>query len=384
MKRSVHFTTFFAIAICMSICALPAKGQEPPDSLTNAWKSKILGKLNHFTFGLYIDTYVNYTLDHKSDTSNLVPLSANCPVRDQIRINVAAIEVYYNDDRVRGKLALQYGDQPNLLAAPEMQFIKTIRQANFGFRIAKDLWIDLGYLFNPIGYESTWTVLNQISTVTIGGYFEPASLLGAKLSYRFSPKFIGGMMIGNPFSLAYASNTRLGLILFLTWDPVKNLTVTYNNIFGNRSLYGAEINHYNFYNNLIVNYFPISKLMLTGQLDFCFETNAKMPPDTTSTGSLVSGFFQAHYKLNNHFALSGRLEAYHDPDGILSGLYSYDNKQTGLTTYGYTLSAEYKPVSFGFIRLAYRYLQANQGNNIFYGKTSDLLRDIIFTAGVRF
>ena len=83
---------------------------------------------------------------------------------------------------------MQYGDAPNLLSSPDVQFIKNLRQAWFGFRILKGFWVDAGYILNPVGYESSWPVLNQISTVTIGGYFQPVSLLGAKFSYKFSGK----------------------------------------------------------------------------------------------------------------------------------------------------------------------------------------------------
>ncbi len=144
----------------------------------------------------------------QKDTSNVIPFSGNCPVQDQIRMNVAALEFYYNAEKVRGKLAIQYGDAPNLLAAPEMQFIKTLRQANFGFRIVKDLWLDFGYMLNPIGIESSWPVINQISVVTVGGYYEPGSVLGAKLSYRFSPKFSGGSHDRSLFTRIFSKHTH--------------------------------------------------------------------------------------------------------------------------------------------------------------------------------
>jgi hypothetical protein len=384
-RHTVMFKRFLSTAmIILAVSSLTATSQETSDSLVAVLKNKILGKMSNFSFGLYIDAYYNYTIQSQQDTSNLIPFSANCPIQNQIRMNVAAVEFYYTGEKVRGKLALQYGDAPNLLAAPNMQFIKTLRQANFGFRIVPDLWVDFGYLLNPVGYESSWAIINQISTVTIGGYFEPGSVLGAKLTYRFSPVFTGGIMVGNPFSLAYAGNTHMAGITFLNYTPNDRLLVSYINFFGNQAMADADIDNDIFYNNIIVKYSPWKPITFVGQLDVAFQTNSRMAPDTTKTAAMLSGFLQSDFRFNEYFSVTGRLEYFNDPHGFLSGHYTYDGKMTGLATWGYTLSGEYKPVSFGYIRVSYRYLSAQRGNEVFYSKTSDHMRGIIITAGVRF
>ena len=168
------------LSVLIALSALawhgPLRAQENTDSLTDAIKTKIFNNFKHFSFGFYADAYLIMELDHKNDTAKIIPFSANCPMTNLIRLNVAAFEIYYNAERVRGKFQLQFGDAPNLLAAPEKQWVKNIRQAAFGFRVAKDLWIDAGYMFTPIGCESAWPVINTISTVTMCGYFEPGAL----------------------------------------------------------------------------------------------------------------------------------------------------------------------------------------------------------------
>ena len=187
--------------------AYPLAAQDKLDSLTDDMKNEMFRRLKHFTFGFYIDAYYNGTLNSKQDTSNIVPFSSNCPIQNQIRLNVAAIEISYTAEKVRGKLAIQFGDAPNLLAAPEAQFIRNLRQANFGFRLGKKIWLDFGYFLNPVGIESSWPVLNYLSTVSVGGYYEPGSVLGVKLTWNASDKFWGGIMAGNPYSLAYAKKS---------------------------------------------------------------------------------------------------------------------------------------------------------------------------------
>ncbi|MEI6883525.1 MAG: outer membrane beta-barrel protein [Bacteroidota bacterium] len=358
--------------------------QSKVDSLTDKVKNEVFQRLKHFTFGFYMDAYYNGTFNSKSDTSNLVPFSSNCPVQNQIRLNVAAIEIGYTSDWVRGKLAIQFGDAPNLLAAPEAQFIKNLRQANFGFRVGKKLWLDFGYFLNPVGLESSWPVLNYLSTVTVGGYYEPGSVLGVKLTWNASNQFWGGVMIGNPYSLAYSKNTRLAALMFIYYQPLPNLTINYNNYIDNQALADNEINHYIVYNNLIVQYNPTPNFFLTGQLDFAVQTNSTLPPDTNEVATMFSGLIQAKYVFLEKYSVCGRFEFFNDYDGFLSGPYYYDNQVRGLKTEGFSLGFEYKPVKIGYIRLEYRHLFAASGNDVFISGKSDNLQSLVFTTGIRF
>ncbi|MCK9203487.1 MAG: porin [Bacteroidales bacterium] len=382
LYRGNKCVQLIAILFILSTQSLVAQNQA--DTITDQVKDQLFHRLKNFSFGFYIDTYYNYTLGNSVDTSNIIPFSSNCPVQDQIRMNHAALEIYYNADRLRGKLVLQYGDAPNLLASPDAQFIKNLRQANYGFRIFKQLWLDFGYFLNPVGYESSWAVLNQLSTVTTGGYFEPGSLLGCKLTYSFNDKFTIGIMFGNPYSLAYGKNTHSAGVTFLNYKPLKNLSLTYNNFFGNQALIDNDIDNNILYNNLIVSYSPIKPLTITGELDFAGETNSQLPPDTNKVATMFSGFLQVNYKFLKHFAVTARYEFFNDPDGFLSQPYYYDGKIRGLLMNGFTTGCEYKPLDFCYFRAEYRYLAADQGNMVFYGCTSDFFQAITFTTGVRF
>lgn len=364
--------------------SLHAFSQSDSDSLTDEFKTRILEGLKNFKFGFYVDTYLNMQFDNENDTNDIVPFSGNCPMTDQIRLNVAAIEIFYNAEKVRGKFQLQFGDAPNLLADPEKQWIKNIRQATIGFRINKRIWTDIGFMFTPVGCESAWPVINMISTATMCAYFEPGAMLGFKFSFLVSDKFDCGIMFGNPYSLAYQQQNHLVGILFLNYYPLKNLSISYNNIFGNQALRHASIDHNLLYNDILITYDPLKNLTLQGQFDFGFQTNSKMEPDTNKIASMCSGFLQARYCFLRQFSISGRYEYYHDPDGFLSGPFTYDGKTTGLTTNGLSVSLEYKPVKIAYIRMEYKYLHANSGNNIYYSRTSDHFQAIIFTTGVRF
>jgi len=380
---------FLILAMALLIALLTAfpvclGAQNKIDSLTENLKTEMYKKLKHFTFGFYVDAYYNATINGRSDTSNVVPFSSNCPVQNQSRMNVAAIEIGYTADKVRGMLAIQFGDAPNLLATSESEFIKTLRQANFGFHLSKKIWLDFGYFLNPVGLESTWPVINDLSTVSIGGYYEPGNVLGVKLTWNASDKFWGGVMLGNPYSLAYGKNTHMAVLLFVYYQPTPRLTFNYNNLFGNQALKNAQIKNDILYNNFIITYNPIDPLFFTGQLDVAAQTHSQMAPDTNKTATMFSGLIEAKYVFLTRFAVTGRYEFFNDEDGFLSGLYLYNNQKRGLFTRGFSVGFEYKPIKIGYIRLEYKHLYADPGNDIFLSGKSDQLQSVIFTTGVRF
>ncbi|MEI7526866.1 MAG: outer membrane beta-barrel protein [Mariniphaga sp.] len=379
-----RFILFLLTSSFLLICYIPVSAQEKTDSLSDKEKTSILNNFKHLTIGFYVDAYVNMELDHNRDTSDIVPYFANSPKKEQIRLNVAAIELFYNAEKVRGKLQLQFGDAPNLLATPEKQWIKNIRQATIGYRISKNLWTDVGFMFTPVGCESAWPVINVITTASMCAYFEPGALLGVKFSYKFSDKFNGGFMVGNPYSLAYTQTNHLAGILFLNYIPLKKLSVSYNCLFGNQALRDAAIKNNLLYNDILITYDPNRNLNLLGQFDFAFQTNSGMSPDTNKLAYMYSGFLQARYCFLDHFSIAGRYEYYCDPDCFLSGPFTNNGKTTGLSTNGISASLEYKPVKIGYIRFEYKYMHANSGNMIYYSGTSDYLNALIFTIGVRF
>lgn len=379
-----HLTTGLLWILSFSLCLSPAVAQDKASDIPANEKTEILKNFRYFDFGFYIDTYLNIELDRNRDTAGIVPFSANCPATNQFRLNVAALEAFYNNDKVRGTLQIQFGDAPNLLADLQKQWIKNIRQAKFGFRIGKKNWIDMGYMFTPVGVESSWPVVNSLSSVTMCGYFEPGSYLGLKFTRNFSEKVSGGFMVGNPYSLAYQQTDHLTGVLFINYTPIKNLTVSYNNIFGNQALRNAELNNNLLYNDILITYDPLPWINLTGQFDFAFQTNSARAPDTTKIASMCSGFVQGKISFLKYFSFTGRYEYYYDPEGFLSGTYTYNEKTTGLTTQGFSAGLEFKPVSFSYLRAEYKFMQANPGNKVFYSGSSDRLQALIFTAGVRF
>ena len=355
------------------------------DTLAPGEQTKFRKFLKNFDVSVYMDVYYTTVLDAPSgDTSNLKEFASNCPFADEFRLNVASVWLEYAAKNIRGKFLIQFGDIPNLRASPEEQYIKYMKEAHFGIRIYKSLWIDFGYLPNPIGYESSYPIKNQISTVTVGGYFETGNFLGVKLSSQLTPSLFAGIYVGNPYTLAFGRNKRIYGGMTILYQYKDLFSVNYNNMLGNASIVTSELNHFYLYNNLILTVTPVKNLLLVGQADFGFMGKSTKPPDTTRTASGISGFLQATYRFTRWFAASIRGEYLTDPDAAVTPLYAYDGKLRGLLTYGCTAGLEFNPVPNSYLRAEYSYLSADKDNFIFNSMLSDYRHSITFTAGLRF
>jgi len=341
---------------------------------------KILLFMKKLQIGLYVDVYSNLDVKNIDDTSQTLPLYANCMRTNDFRLNVAAVLFTYRAEKTRANFTLQLGDIPMLLTKVEYQWIKYMRQANFGFKLTKRTWIDLGYMLNPVGCESSWPVYNRLSTASVGGYFEPGNIIGIKVSTQYNDKFGTAFYIGNPYSLAYNSDTYISAGLQLSYTPFKNLGIYYANIAGMQSR-DLDKNKVQLYNNIIVDYTPVNWLNVLLQYDLAWQTNSHIGPDTSALSYMNSGFIQASFRPLKWFSVSIKGEFYSDPNGFLSGVYTDEGVQNGLQTLGFTGGVEFKPINILYLRAEYRDVNTNQP--IYHNGTNKFQDALIFTAGIK-
>ena len=139
--------SMYLLFFLLGLFVFSPSGFSQADTLSPAARKKFVDYLDNFNVSIYLDVYYGMNLNKPSgDTSNLREFAGNSPFIDEFRLNVASIWLEYSSKNLRGKLLLQYGDIPNLRAAPDEQFIKYMKEAHFGFRIWKTLWMDFGYI----------------------------------------------------------------------------------------------------------------------------------------------------------------------------------------------------------------------------------------------
>lgn len=372
------FLRLVPVLLC-SVISFTAAGEN--DSILSRDEEKqLLLFMKKLQIGLYVDVYSNGDLKNLDDSSQVLPLYANCMRTNDFRLNVVSLVLNYRAEKTRINFQLQYGDIPNLLTGVEYQWIKYMRQANFGFRMTKRTWIDLGYFLNPIGVESAWPVYNRLSTASVGGYFEPGNIVGIKVTTQFTDRYRMSFYIGNPYSLAYNRDTYISGGLQIAYTPLANLGIYYANIAGYQS-HSEDHRKLQVYNNIIVDYTPVKWLNVILQYDFAVQSNSHLAPDTSALSYVNSGFLQVSWRPLKWFAASVKGELFTDPNGFLSGVYTNEGVSSGLKTLGFTGGIEFKPIQLIYIRAEYRNVGTNQ--KIYYNKTRDYQYGIILTAGIK-
>jgi hypothetical protein len=314
--------------------------------------------LKNFKISTYIDAYYAYDNDKDIDKAPRL-LDLISPYRDQVRLNIAAVSLKYNAEKVRSTFTVHYGDIPELNWKPVTKY-EFVQEANIGFSPHENLWIDAGYFVTHIGAEG-FPKNNVLSSFSLPVYAEPFIQSGIKVGYDFSDKFSACLHILNGYNVFEDNNKNKSVGMQLMYTHNDKLKFTYNNLIGNEMPTGID-GKTRFFNNFIVNLSPCKKIDMIASVDVCMQEKSKrLNPDETAYS--YGAFLSTRYKFNDKYSATIRGEYYQDLEGILSGaIGSY----SWLKGNGLTLGFEYKPVEGAYVRLETRYLSLDKELKVFY------------------
>jgi hypothetical protein len=339
-------------------------------------QDSITGIIKNFRLSAYMDTYYSYDYTNKYSKPDTVRIfSAFAPYNNEFRLNLAYVLMKYEDEKIRANLGFRAGDMPLLLTPVEKRFIQYIKEANFGIKLGEKIWMDLGYMGNPIGVESSESAKNYLSSISLCGYFEPASLIGIKFSFELSKKLKASFLGYNSYSIASANNNNKVLAMSFEYAPMDNLSISYNSALGDEGE-GKSIRKLQSYNNIYCKYNFKNIIDFIAQFDFSAQGNSKKT-DSTKTAYMTSGFTALRYNVNSKFNISLRMDFINDPDGFISN--SMGGSEDNLRAYSYTAGIEYKPLKNVYFRLENQYMCFNQ--KLYQNK--DERYNILLSSGIK-
>jgi hypothetical protein len=303
------------------------------------------------------------------------------PYRNEFKLNIAQLSAKYKADRVRGTVTAQFGDIPSTGWPADLRYLQ---EANFGFRIVKNFWVDAGYFLTHIGCESLMPKDNYFSLLSLCGWFEPNYQSGVVLSYEFSDKLSAQFHFVNGYNVLIDNNDKKSAGIQIDFAPSEKLEFIYNNLIGDESPLSDYSSTLRFYNNFIATYKPAEKVALILCTDYCLQTKSRID-DPERSASMYSGFIAVKYKAFKKFSIALRGETYQDKDAILSDrILNADNTFTGLKASGITLAIEYDPVENGYVRLESRYLKTDKNILIFAAGDHTSRTEVSLTSGIEF
>lgn len=190
--------------------------------------------------GLTIDNFylfggleMYYTYDFNDPASQNRPGFEYSHTRhNQISLNTGIFGFAFEDERLRSKFGLVFGDYSMSNYAAEPTGLQNILEANIGIKVSKDLWFDVGVFGSHIGAEAAFGPDNPTLTRSIVANSSPYFESGAKLTYAPSKKWKFAALALNGWQNIQENNTNKALGTQIMFTPNKNLLFNYSTFYG--------------------------------------------------------------------------------------------------------------------------------------------------------
>lgn len=319
--------------------------------------------------GAFVDTYYSHNTNHPISKERQYATQA---VRnDEFNINLGFVDAKWQEEKVRGRIALQFGTSVNTNYAAEairdvssnQNSVKHIQEAYVGFKLAKDTWVDGGIYFGHIGHESWISSDNWNYTRALALDYVPYYSSGVRLTTKFTDKFQFQFHVMNGWQNITDRNKDKSLGSQFKFFLTPNFTITANQFVGNEAP-DHERKQTRFYNNTILEWKALDWLSfaISGDIgaqkakeSFQYEPwwkeiNPTLGIYTNRESNVYNqwyhGTFWTSFRYYDLYRLSLRIERYYDPKQVLATTYT----RNGFMTNGYTVTFDLLHWHPGLIR----------------------------------
>jgi hypothetical protein len=289
------------------------------------------------TFSGYAEAYYLYDSNNPSD-HNRPGFVYSHNRHNEVNINLGFLKVNYDQERVRGNLALMTGTYSNANLAAEPGVLKNIFEANVGVKISQkhNLWVDAGIMPSHIGFESAigkdcWNMSRSMAADN-SPYFET----GAKITWTDADGrwTLSGLLLNGwqRIQRPEANNTP-AFGHQITFKPNARVTLNSSSFIGNDFPDAARRMRY-FHN--IYGIFQVSDALgLTLGFDVGAQQAARNSSDYDYWYTPVA---IARLNMSAKTTIAARAEYYADRNGVIIAT----NTPEGFSTWGYSLNVDYQ------------------------------------------
>jgi hypothetical protein len=363
MTMSFKKNLFVYFFTCLLLSLDVVLAQTNSSQFDTDTKFKLFPSLQYLQASAFIDTY--YAYDFNTPNTHERGFTTTAARHNEFNLNLAMVDVNYNDNKKRGRLALQWGTSvvKNYNAEPlsgqsssDARTIygidsRTIQEGFVGFRISDKTWIDAGIFYSTIGMETWVSKYNFNYTRVLFSDYVPYYSSGIKISHEFNSSFLGELHLINGWQVVQDDNQEKSL----SWKLDKKLNMQFNIIYNGHA--GKERGVFTesrlkTYHNLIVKYLWSNGHETHTAFDIgTTETQVKKDTDQWMVWALAHNMPLTE-KLN--FAIRG--EIYRDPHN--AHIPTSSTNQLPFNVYGLTGTINYKKEENLLLRLEGRYLSA--------------------------
>jgi hypothetical protein len=307
MQTSIFSCHTFATFCLLVIIALPVRmfGQEEA-------KTTVSGFLDVY----YLYSLMEHPLRDRSFTTQ--PLRHN-----EFNLNLGMIDVKYQANSIRGRLALQTGTYVQSNLAAEAPLMKHVLEASAGTRIADGVWIDLGIYPSHIGFEGIVSKDNWTYSRSLLSDYSPFYESGLKLSAVLSDQLTLCAHVLNGWQNIAETNDDKAVGTQLTYKPTENVLFNWSTFAGNEQPDSVAA-RLRAFNDLYVVFSLSSRVSIA----VVFDIGAQKRSDSDIYDTWHTAALMARYAFSDQWALAARAEYFHDRTGILIPTGTPNNFQT--------------------------------------------------------
>jgi hypothetical protein len=271
------------------------------------------------TVGGFVDVYYAWDFN-RPGPGNFDRSFTTQPARhDEFNVNLAHVEVKLAGAHTRGRLALQagtavqsnYAGEPRLGSISGPDLARHVQEAVVGVRASRSLWIDAGIYLSHIGQESWISRDNPTYSRSLIADYSPYYETGVKATWTASAKVTAQLHVLNGWQNISETNTSKAVGMRLDYAATPHVALGYANFIGNEApdTVPARLRVF----NEVFAFVTRDRVDLWLTLDYGAQRRAPTPGSSTWYG----GAAIARVKINPTVSVSGRLERYVDPDGVI-------------------------------------------------------------------
>lgn len=288
----------------------------------------------------FVDAY--YAYDFGRPPSIDRRFTTQAARHSEFNVNLAFLEARLTGERVRGRLAAQFGTsvQANYASEPTVGAIsgadvsRFIQEAAIGYRVSERAWIDAGIFMAPFGGESWISADNWTYTRSMIADNSPYYASGVKATMTMSGAQTAQLLLLNGWQNISETNSDKAVALRWDWAPSPRVAVAYDVFAGNEQPDSTR-RALRVFHEVIVRGQLLPRLEAAATLDYGEQQAGAQTPAGNWNGWAVL----ARARAGPTAWITARFEGYSDPKQLIVGTGS----PLGLRARGASLTLDVAP-----------------------------------------
>ena len=302
----------------------------------------------HFKFSGFTDIYFAYDFNNPK-THERANFLYNHNRHNEFNVNLALLKMAYTADKIRGNVAIMAGTYAQYNLVAEQDLLRNIYEANAGFRIGKDLWLDAGIFPSHIGLEGAISKDNYTLTRSLAAENSPYYESGAKITYTKNKWVLTGLVLNGWQNIREpAGNSNKALGTQVQFKPTSAIVLNSSSFIGNEKPDSTKQMRY------FHDFYATFQIHPRFGFAVLFDIGAEKRAAAAKYNVWYCPTLLLRYACSDKIALAARGEYYQDANGVIIT----PDLPLEFKTSGYSLNLDYAPVHNLLLRIEGRLLNS--------------------------